>query len=128
MKKQKNKIIFLLLHVVIKKYIDLLLLLNSKSSDYVLLQDYNRFVTNKTKYHGKNIFVDIAYNPFLAEGYQNVMKKIVQQLIIQNQFPFLQKINMLILKVSKKLTKAPFKIYSGYECLLICSTDNINFG
>ena len=35
---------------------------------------------------------------------------------------------MLILKVSKKLTKAPFKIYSGYECLLICSTDNINFG
>ena len=39
-----------------KKYIDLLLLLNSKSSDYVLFQDYNRFVTNKTKHHGKNIF------------------------------------------------------------------------
>ena len=73
MKKQKNKIIFLLLHLVMKKYIDLLLLLNSKSSDYVLFQDYNRFVTNKTKHHGKNIFVDIAYNAFLVEEYQNVM-------------------------------------------------------
>ena len=34
-----------------------------------LIKDFNRFMANKTKYHRKNIFVNIAYNAFLAQKY-----------------------------------------------------------
>ena len=33
-------------------------------------------MTNKTKDHGKNIFVDIAYNAFLARKYYNATQKL----------------------------------------------------
>ena len=36
-----------------KKYIDLLVLWNSKNFHYVLIKDFNRFMNNKTKHDGK---------------------------------------------------------------------------
>ena len=37
-------------------HVDLLLLSNSINSHYVLINDLNRFMTNKTKHHGKKRF------------------------------------------------------------------------
>ena len=39
-----------------EKHVDLLLMLNSKNSHLVLTKCFNRFLTNKTKHHGKKIF------------------------------------------------------------------------
>ena len=36
---------------------------------YGLIKDFNRFMTNKTKHHDKNIFADIACNASLAQKY-----------------------------------------------------------
>ena len=55
---------------IFEKHVDLLLLSNSKSSHYVLIKDFNRFMTNKTKHHGKKrSFFDIIFNAFLAKKY-----------------------------------------------------------
>ena len=50
-----------------EKRVDLLLLLSTKNSHYVLIKDFNKFTTNKTKQHGKKNFVDITYNTSLAQ-------------------------------------------------------------
>ena len=73
MQKEKNKIIFPLVCLVMKiknqtLFVDLLLLLNSKIFRYALIKYFDRFMTN-IKYHVKNIFVDIAYNASLAQRY-----------------------------------------------------------
>ena len=47
---------------------------------------------------------------------------------MQNQFYFLKKMNTLIFKNFKRLTKAPFIIYGDFECVLIPLTDNIDSG
>ena len=39
-----------------EKYVDLLLLSNSKNSHYVLIKDFNRFMTNKSKYTRRQHF------------------------------------------------------------------------
>ena len=52
-----------------EKYVNLSLLSNPKNYHHVLIKDFNKFVTNKTKHHGKNIFVNIAYSAFLAQSY-----------------------------------------------------------
>ena len=36
---------------------------------YVSIKDFNKSVTDKTKYHGKYIFLDIDYNLSLAQEY-----------------------------------------------------------
>ena len=33
----------------------------------ILIKDFGRFTTKKTKYHGKNIFINIDYNAFLVQ-------------------------------------------------------------
>ena len=40
-----------------------------KNSHYVLIKDFNRFMTNKTKQNGKNNFCCYCYNDFLAQEY-----------------------------------------------------------
>ena len=63
----------------LEKSIYLLLLSNSENSCYVLIKDFNRFITNKTKPHGKKHFVDIAYYAFLSSNYWNVILKVFWQ-------------------------------------------------
>ena len=43
-----------------EKHVDLLLLSTSKKFHYILIKDFNRCMTNKTKHHGKKLFFDIA--------------------------------------------------------------------
>ena len=50
-----------------EKLDNLWLLSNSKNYQFVLIKDFNKFVTNKIKYHSK--YIDIGYNFFLAEEY-----------------------------------------------------------
>ena len=52
-----------------QKHVDLLLISNTKKLLYVLIKGFNRFMTNKTKHHDKNIFADIACNASLAQKY-----------------------------------------------------------
>lgn len=42
-------------------------LMNTKNLHYFLIKEFNRFMNNKTKHHGKNIFVNIAHNVSLAQ-------------------------------------------------------------
>ena len=52
-----------------EKHIDLLLLSSSKSFHYVLIKDFNIFMTIKQNITGKNIFVDNADSTILAQEY-----------------------------------------------------------
>ena len=52
-----------------EKHVDLLLFLNSKIRHYVSIKHFDRFMTNKAQFHGRNIFVSIAYNASLAQKY-----------------------------------------------------------
>ena len=49
---------------------------NAKKSHYVLTQDLNRFMTNNRKDHGKNIFLNIAYNASAAQNIRKPHKKL----------------------------------------------------
>lgn len=49
---------------------------NAKKSHYVLIQDLNRFMTNNRKDHGKNIFLNIAYNASAAQNIRKPHKKL----------------------------------------------------
>ena len=68
-----------------EKHVDLLQLSNSKISCYLLIKIFDRFMINKTRHHGKNIFVNIVYNGFLAETYYK-RTKIVLQLTTRKSF------------------------------------------
>ena len=35
----------------------------------VFIKNFNRLITNKTKYHGKNDFADVAYNTSVVPKY-----------------------------------------------------------
>ena len=109
-----------------EKSIYLLLLSNSENSCYVLIKDFNRFMTNKAKPHGKKHFVDIAYYAFLSSNYWNVILKVFWQWTTQNQGYFLKKINTLVF--IKRLIKAPFIIYGDVECVSSPSADNNDVG
>ena len=50
-----------------ENHVDILLLLNSKYSHYVLIKYFNRFISTKTKRHGKKKMF------FLTHVYQNVI-------------------------------------------------------
>ena len=52
-----------------ENHIDLLLLSSSKSFHYVLIKDFNIFMTIKQNITGKNIFVDNADSTILAQEY-----------------------------------------------------------
>ena len=60
--------LYLYLKTAFEKHVDLLQLSNSKNY-HVLIKDFNRFMTNKTKHHGKKHFFDIAYKTFLTQKY-----------------------------------------------------------
>ena len=46
-----------------EKHSYLLLITNENNLHYVLIKDFNRFITNKTNHHiGKHIFLNIVYN------------------------------------------------------------------
>ena len=57
--KNKKKQIVYVLHTskqTSKEHVELLLLSNTKNLHYVLIKDFNRFMTNTTKHHSKKKF------------------------------------------------------------------------
>ena len=42
-----------------EKHVDLLQLSNSKNSEYILIKNFNRFMTNKTKHRGEKTLLAI---------------------------------------------------------------------
>ena len=48
-----------------EKHVDLLKLSNSVNSHYVLMKDFNRFMTNETKHFGKKYFLSILFTMLL---------------------------------------------------------------
>ena len=82
-------------------------------------------MTNKTEHHGKQSFVDIAYKASLAQKYSNITQKTAYH----TKSVLLPQENACInFQNFKRLTKAQFHIYDYFECVLIPSTDNIDFG
>ena len=69
--------------------------------------NFDRFMTNKTKYHGKTHFADIAYNTSLFSSDFGRFKSFIN---------------------SKRLIKVPFIIYSDSKYVLVALTVNFNFG
>ena len=48
------------------KQVDLLPFLNSNNSHYFLIKDFNKFMTDKTKYHGKKHFYRYCLQYFFS--------------------------------------------------------------
>lgn len=53
--------------ITFENHVGLLILSNTKNLHYFLIKEFNRFMNNKTKHHGKNIFVSIVHNVSLAQ-------------------------------------------------------------
>ena len=75
-------------------------MLEARNPHYVLIKDFNRFMTNKTK-HGKKTFLSI-----LRKMLQNlkILEKLIKticELVVQNKFHYLQKIQKLISEILK---------------------------
>ena len=68
-----------------EKHVDLLLLSNYKNSHYILIKYLNRFMTNKTKPHGKNFFCRYCCQCFSSSRVLEC-HVIFLQVITQNQF------------------------------------------
>ena len=67
--KIRQQAVFALQNKFLKNMLNLLLLLNSKNSHFVLIKGFDRCMYNKTKHHVEKIFVNIAYNAFLTKQY-----------------------------------------------------------
>lgn len=51
-----------------EKHVNLLLLSNYKNSHYVLIEDFDRFMTNKTKHNDKKYFCQYCFQCFSSSG------------------------------------------------------------
>ena len=67
-----------------EKHVDSILALNSKTSHYVSVKKFKRFMTNKTKHHSKKHFGQYCLQCFSSSEILEFHVKL--QLIIQNQF------------------------------------------
>ena len=111
-----------------EKHVDLLLLSDCKNSHFVLITDFNRFMTNKTKHHSKKHFCPYCLQCFCTS---RVLESDVKNcLAINHTKPVLLPEENVSVNFQnfKRLTKAPFIIYGDFECVLIPSIDNIYFG
>lgn len=107
-----------------RKCVNLLLLPNFKNYHYVLIKDFDRFMTNKTNHHVKNIFIDIAYSASLAQKYQSLTEKIAINHTKSVLLP--EEVAYIIFKILKD-DKTPLIMYVDFEYVLIPSTNNTNF-
>ena len=93
-----------------------------------LIKDFNRFMVNKTKHHRKKHFCQYCLQCFPNS---KVLECHIKNCFANNHIKSVfrpeqgQYINF---KNSKRLIKGPFIIYGDFECVLIPSNDNIDFG
>ena len=90
-------------------------------SQYVSIKDFNKFVTNKTKYHGKNILLDIGYNFFSSS---RILECHVEYFISINHTKSVlltEENEHVNFQNFKRLTIAPFIIYTIYNNTTSCN-------
>ena len=107
----------------LKKHVDLLLLSNSTNSHSVRVEDFNRFMTNKTK-HCKKHFCLPCFSISKVLGYRAkncLASNHTKSVLLPEETEYVNFQNF------KRLAKASVIIYGDFECILIPSTDNINF-
>ena len=111
-----------------EKHVNLLLSNSKKSKNYVLIKDSDRFLTNKTKYHGKKHFYRYCLQSFSS---LKVLEFHAKNCVVINHTKSVllpEEDACIIFQNCKRLTRAPFIIYGNFECVLITSIDNIDVG
>ena len=100
-----------------EKHVDLLVLSNSKNSQYVLIKDFNRFMTNKAKRLDKSKFRRYCLQCFSCS---EVLKCHVKHCLAINHtksVSFLEENEYLNFENVKILIKKPFIMYGDFECV-----------
>ena len=111
-----------------EKHVDLSLLSNSQNSHYVLITDFDRFMSKKTKHHGKKQVCRCCLQRFsrskVLERYTKNYLVIyyTKSALLPEERAYINFQNF------KRLTKASFIIYGDFEYVLIPSTEKIDFG
>ena len=123
-----NTILYLYFITSFWKTCRFLLLSSSKKSYYVLIKDFNRFMTNKTDHHVKKPFCWYFLQCFSSSRVLQCCLKICLAINNTKSVSLPEEIEYGNFQNFKRLTKALFIIYWDFECLLIPSTDNIDFG
>ena len=91
---------------------------------YVLIKDFHRFMTNKTKYHGKKHFWRYCLKCFstskILENYAKIYLAIYHTKIVTLN----EENTYTRFRDFKRLLKTPFTIYAHFEIILKPGTDN----
>ena len=95
---------------------DLLLISNENKSRYVHIEDFNRFMCNKTKNKNKFFFCKCCLQCFSSE--KVLIENKENCLLINGKQSVKLKSGSISLKHYFKQLPVPFKIYTDFECLL----------
>ena len=91
---------------------------------YVLIKDFNRFMTNKTKHHGKKHFWRYCLKCFssskILENYAKIYLAIYHTKIVTLN----EENTYTRFRDFKRLLKTPFSICAHFEIILKPATDN----
>ena len=96
--------------------IDLLLISDKNKSHYVYIEDFNRFMYNKTKNKNKKYFSKCCLQCFSGE--KVLIEHIENRLIINGKQSVKLKSGSISFKNYFKQLPVPFKIYGDFECIL----------
>ena len=110
----KHYTAFSLPNKLLIKNFNLLLLSNYKNSHYVWIKDFNEFITNKTKHHGKKYFWQYCFQCFSSS---RVLESHVRNCLVITHTK-----SVLIPEENEwvnfwnfeRLTKAPLIIYGNF--------------
>ena len=105
-------------------HVDLWLLLILKISHYVLIKDFDRFMTNKAKPHGKKHFYQYCLQYFSSANVLECIRNCqainhTKSILLPEEDAYINFQNF------ERLKKAPFIIYCDFESVLIPPTTSI---
>ena len=95
---------------------DLLLILDENKSHYVYINNFNRFMCNKTKNKNKKYFCQCCLQCFSSEKF--LIERKENCLIINGKQSVKTKSGSISFKSYFKQLPVPFKIYADFECIL----------
>ena len=96
--------------------LDLLLISNNFTSHYVYIEDFNRFMFNKTKHKGKKYFCKSCLQCFSSD--KVLIKHKEDFLMINGKQNVELKKGFISFKNYSKQVPVSFKIYADFECIL----------
>ena len=94
----------------------LLLISDKFKSHYVYINNFDRFMFNKTKYKGKKYFCKNCLHCFSSKKILNEHKE--DCLVINGKQSVTLESEFISFKIYSKQIPVPFKIYAGFECVL----------